>query len=82
MPQGTMHGTLAGELIEVPNARTRTCCKKCGSERIYRLFREGYLQEKIYPILGFYPWRCKACKHSMMLRKRKNSRSSSKEYVE
>jgi hypothetical protein len=83
VPQGTIHGTFAGELVEeVSKAKSGTCCKFCGSERLFRVFREGYLQEKIYPIFGYYPWKCKACKHYMMLRKRKTSRSKAKEYVD
>ncbi len=52
-------------------ARAKVICRFCGSDRVYRLFREGFLQKGIYPIFGFYPWRCKNCTAHMMLRKRK-----------
>jgi hypothetical protein len=81
VPQGTTHGAFAEEFVAVSQAKGKACCKHCGSERLFRIFREGYLQEKIYPIFGYYPWRCKACKRYMMLRKRKNSRSKAKEYA-
>jgi hypothetical protein len=75
-------GVLAGELAGVTKARDQVYCKHCGSHQVFRIFREGYLQEKIYPLFGFYPWRCKACRTSMMLHKRKLSRSKDKEYLE
>lgn len=79
MHQGNAHGALAGELIDVPKAKSRGCCKNCGSARIFRVFREGFLQERIYPAFGYYPWKCKDCKQYMMLHKRNRSKSKAKE---
>jgi len=45
-------------------------CDECGRDEVYRIFRRGYFQEKIYPLLGFYPWRCKRCGLRLMLRNR------------
>ena len=79
--QESTHGVLAGELAGITKVKDRISCKQCGSNQVFRVFREGYLQEKIYPIFGFYPWKCKACGRGMMLRKRKKSRSQDKDYV-
>jgi len=62
-------------------AMDRVRCKHCGNARVFRLFRHGFLQSTIYPLFGYYPWKCKACKESMMLRSRKRSRSKKKEYA-
>ena len=45
-------------------------CDECSSDEVYRIFRRGYFQEKIYPLLGFYPWRCKQCGLRLMMRER------------
>lgn len=45
-------------------------CDDCGGDEVYRIFRKGFFQQKIYPLLGFYPWRCKKCGLRLMLRKR------------
>ncbi len=45
-------------------------CDECSSDEVYRIFRRGYFQEKIYPLLGFYPWRCKRCGLRLMMRER------------
>jgi DNA-directed RNA polymerase subunit RPC12/RpoP len=45
-------------------------CDECSSDEVHRIFRRGYFQEKIYPLLGFYPWRCKRCGLRLMMRER------------
>jgi hypothetical protein len=60
----------AGNIVEVNSADERVHCDECGSDEVCRIFRKGYFQEKIYPLFGFYPWRCKKCGLCLMLRKR------------
>jgi uncharacterized Zn finger protein len=70
-------GAFTEELVETASAKNQIRCKHCGNGRVFRIFREGYLQEKIYPIFGYYPWECKTCGKVMMLRLRRKSKSSS-----
>jgi DNA-directed RNA polymerase subunit RPC12/RpoP len=63
-------GTPAVSVAETDVADTGLHCDDCGSDEVYRTFRKGYFQEKIYPLLGFYPWRCKQCGLRLMLRER------------
>lgn len=49
-------------------------CQRCGSGKVHRAFREGFLQKFIYPFLGFYPWRCTRCGYVAMLHKRRKAR--------
>ena len=72
------HGTLAGEPVKATETSDRIHCKYCRSHRVYRVYRQGFFQEKICPIFGFYPWKCKTCSAYMLLRKRKRSRTSRK----
>jgi hypothetical protein len=72
--EGAAPGAFAGELAETSDAKSQVQCKFCGNGRVFRIFREGYLQEKIYPIFGYYPWKCKTCGKSMMLRIRQKSK--------
>jgi hypothetical protein len=74
--ENAMHGTtthqvVAKEVIRSEPSKDRVYCRYCGSDHVYRLYREGFLQEKIYPLFGFYPWRCKVCSAMMMLHRRR-----------
>jgi hypothetical protein len=60
----------AANLIEGNSADERVHCDGCGSDEVYRIFRKGFLEERIYPMGGFYPWRCKGCGLRLMLRRR------------
>ncbi len=70
MHEAGTDGALARELAPQGKANERVACRFCGSEQLQRLVREGYLQEWVYPLFGFYPWRCKGCASNMMLRRR------------
>lgn len=60
----------AANVVEVDSVDERVHCDECGSDEVYRTIRRGFFQEKIYPLVGFYPWRCKKCGLCLMLRKR------------
>jgi len=44
-------------------------CTECGTS-LRRQERKSFLQQRIYPIFGFYPWYCPVCRKVTMLRKR------------
>jgi hypothetical protein len=73
--EANAHSAVAGHLAEMTAVKERVHCRKCGSNRVYRVEREGFMQEKIYPLFGYYPWCCKICKDHVMLRKRKRART-------
>ena len=75
MVEGTAEGAVAqfdaGELdTEKSIEKVPVYCKVCGSNRMRRVHRKGFLQLNLYPLLGYYPWRCSACGVRAMLRKR------------
>jgi hypothetical protein len=70
MSEGMARGALAGDTAEMSSAKERVHCQKCGSDRVYRVVRKGYFQEKIYPMIGYYPWECMKCGVHVMLRMR------------
>jgi hypothetical protein len=43
-------------------------CKDCGNP-LRRLARKGFLQLKVYPKFGYYPWECPICRTLVMVRK-------------
>jgi len=43
-------------------------CKECGNA-LRRLARRGFLQIRVFPIFGFYPWECPICRDTIMIRK-------------
>ena len=80
MPEGRAGAAVVENLGEVSSDRVRIHCQKCGGVSVTRVYRKGFLQERIYPIFGYYPWRCMRCGAHVMLRKRYRARKS--EYVE
>jgi len=44
-------------------------CTRCGSE-MRRLMRESFLQRKVYPLFGYYPWECPICRQPILFKKR------------
>ena len=43
-------------------------CKNCGAT-LRRLARKGFLQLKVYPVFGLYPWECPLCRKELMVKK-------------
>jgi len=68
--EGMALGAPAVNIAETNVADAGLHCDECNSDEVYRIIRRGYFQEKIYPLLGFYPWRCKRCGLRLMLRER------------
>ncbi len=52
-----------------PSKRLPTC-RACGSDKIARLRRVGFLQERVLPLLSIFPWRCRQCGASQLARAR------------
>jgi hypothetical protein len=44
-------------------------CRKCGSKALRRENRAGFLQMKVFPIFGLYPWECIMCRKVKLYRK-------------
>jgi DNA-directed RNA polymerase subunit RPC12/RpoP len=70
IPAGKIVEVKAGNIAEANSADERVHCEDCGSDEVYRLVRKGFLESKIYPLFGIYPWRCKGCGLRLMMRKR------------
>jgi hypothetical protein len=82
MHEASTHSALAGHPVEKTAVKERVRCQKCGGDRVYRVERKGFMQEKIYPCFGYYPWRCISCRNHVMLRKRERARTKIREHVE
>lgn len=54
--------------VEVVNTPVR--CPRCGDRALYRTERRGFLQMKLLPIFGIFPWNCVSCRKSTLLRLR------------
>jgi DNA-directed RNA polymerase subunit RPC12/RpoP len=67
--------TVAGKKVK---KRHHVVCPRCGSNHLSRLSRVGFLQKKIYPIFGYFPWQCTGCKGRVMIKKRGGTRRSKK----
>jgi hypothetical protein len=57
--------SIATSLVEDENC----VCDRCG-DRMRRLARKGFLQSKLFPVFGFYPWECFTCRDRKLLRSR------------
>jgi hypothetical protein len=48
----------------------QTPCPKCHALQARRVKQEGILQKMVLRHFGFYPWECRFCKATFVLRKR------------
>jgi len=71
-----VNGASTGQTLSVQRSELhdRIHCRRCGSERVFRIQREGFWRERILPLLGIYPWRCKLCREEILMHKRYRSR--------
>ncbi len=75
MSQTAVQEVPTEKLVEAISAKEQVNCQKCESGKVRRVFRDGFLQTKVYPLFGYYPWRCTRCGRVVMLRKRHRSKS-------
>ncbi len=65
--------------VDKAGASTKVLCPECGGDHPRRVERKGFLQRKVYPIFGYYPWFCPDCKSTFAMRKRHRRKSKRKE---
>jgi hypothetical protein len=68
--------------VEQAGATVKVRCPHCGDDHPRRLERKGFLQLRVYPLFGYYPWLCGACKATFLKRKRYRRKTKKKDYVE
>lgn len=73
------HSEAAKGFVDKAGAGAKTLCPQCGGDRPRRLERKGFLQTRIYPLFGYYPWMCMDCKAVFLARKRYRRKSKRKE---
>jgi hypothetical protein len=44
-------------------------CRKCGASGLRRENRYGFLQLKIFPLFGLFPWECVFCRKTLLYHK-------------
>lgn len=60
---------LSSTTASVSIEETACACTRCGSA-LRRLGRKGLLQRFIFPVFGYYPWECFACRRRWLVRTR------------
>ena len=49
-------------------------CPRCGRDYLKRMQREGFLQNRVFPIFGYYPWKCTKCLGKFVVKRRNVSK--------
>lgn len=70
MPEGTVQEAVAENAAQISYVKEQIFCRVCGSDEMRRVLRLGILQENIFPMFGYFPWRCMKCGTQVILRKR------------
>jgi hypothetical protein len=51
-------------------SKAKVKCPKCKQKEMARISRRGFLQKRIFPLLGMYPWQCAICGEEKLLQRR------------
>jgi hypothetical protein len=68
LPEKAAAAAREAEAAAIREHRNNIYCPECGSDRITRIARSGFLHRYIYPICGLYPWRCVRCGVTSLLK--------------
>ncbi len=60
------HTTIFDSSTDIPEIP----CSHCGNPHLRRVPRKGFLQDKVFPLFGYYPWECPLCRQKRLLRRR------------
>jgi ssDNA-binding Zn-finger/Zn-ribbon topoisomerase 1 len=64
----------SGISVQEIRETSKVHCPVCSGTQIYRLQRKGFLENAIYPLFGYYPWECPACRELHYLKQRSKRR--------
>jgi hypothetical protein len=70
-PRSIGHENRTFLLCEFPRritSLTAKMCRHCGSGRLRRLNRRGWMQTSLLPLLGIFPWECVICRNRVFCR--------------
>jgi hypothetical protein len=54
-------------------SKAKKTCPNCDEMELTRIARSGFMQERIYPKLGMFPWECGQCRQVFLLKSRGRS---------
>jgi len=43
-------------------------CANCPGKECRRLNRQGFLERRLLPLIGYFPWECSLCRKKIYLR--------------
>jgi predicted nucleic acid-binding Zn ribbon protein len=72
----------AASVVQKVQESSRVFCPECGSKRLRRVERRGFMQKHVFAWFGYFPWHCRECRKYSLLRKRNRSKATEKQYVE
>jgi phage FluMu protein Com len=58
---------------------SQTECPKCHALQARRVKQEGFIQKAILQKLGFFPWECRFCKSTFVLKNRGHGKADKSE---
>jgi hypothetical protein len=64
-------------ISEILMSKIKRVCPNCKHGEMVRVQRRGFLQEHVFPKLGFYPWECPICRELSLQRSRGSRRKHS-----
>lgn len=54
-------------------SKAKKTCPNCSEFELTRVARHGFMQERIYPKFGMFPWECGQCRQIFLLKSRGRS---------
>lgn len=63
-----------------PQVASAPHCPSCGSSALRRNARDGFFENRVFCLFGYYPWECADCRKKTYLRRRYKSGRRTREY--
>jgi ssDNA-binding Zn-finger/Zn-ribbon topoisomerase 1 len=54
-------------------SKAKKTCPQCDEVELTRVARRGFMQERVYPKFGMFPWECAQCRQIFLLKSRGRS---------
>jgi hypothetical protein len=68
--KGVQDRNMTQDPQQLTSPKSPLACPICGRDDMKRVSRHGFLQTRVFPLFGFYPWECSHCRAVQLFKNR------------